>query len=58
LSAPYIILFMALLVLCAFLLILKLDPIAEQVANIGFFLLVIGIGIELRQFLKEKKAEE
>ena len=36
-SAPYIILFMALLVLCAFLLILKLDPIAEQVANIGFF---------------------
>ena len=53
-SAPYIMLFMILLLSCAFLLIVKLEPIAEQVANIAYFLLVVGVGIEFYQLMKEK----
>jgi hypothetical protein len=51
-SAPYIILFMALLLSCAFLLIAKLERVAEQTANIAYFLLVIGVIIEINQYRK------
>lgn len=57
-SAPYIMLFMILLLSCAFLLIIKLEPVAEQVANIAYFLLVVGVGIEFYQLMKEKKSEK
>jgi hypothetical protein len=48
-------LFMILLLSCAFLLIIKLEPVAEQIANIAYFLLVIGVGIEFYQLMKEGK---
>src|SRR3990172_5263875 len=53
-SAPYIISFIALLMSCAFLLILKLEPVAEQVANVAYLLLVIGVGIEFVQMVRER----
>jgi hypothetical protein len=49
---------MILLLSCAFLLIIKLEPVAEQVANIAYFLLVVGVGIEFYQLMKEKKSEK
>ena len=57
-SAPYIMLFMILLLSCAILMMVKLEPIAEQVANVAYFLLVVGIGIEFYQLIKEKKDKE
>ena len=57
-SAPYIMLFMIMLLFCAFLLIIKLEPVAEQVANIAYFLLVVGVGIEFYQLMKEKESEK
>ncbi len=51
-SAPFIIAFMALLVICAFLLIFKSEKMAEQVANIAYFSLVIGVGIEIYHMIK------
>lgn len=56
-SAPYIMLFMIILLICAFLLIIKLESVAEQMANIAYFLLVVGVGIEFYQLIKEKKRE-
>ncbi|MCF6149648.1 MAG: hypothetical protein E3K37_13425 [Candidatus Kuenenia sp.] len=56
-SAPYIMLFMIFLLSCAFLLIVKLEPIAEQVANVAYFLLVTGVGIEFYQLMKQRKNE-
>lgn len=55
LSAPYILAFMALLITCAFLLVFKLEPVAEQVANVAYFLLVVGVGIEVYQMVKNKE---
>jgi len=54
LCAPYIIGFMVLLILCAFLLIFKLEPVAEEMANIAYFLLVVGVGVEFYQMVKNK----
>lgn len=53
----FIIAFMLLLVICAFLLICKLDLIAEQFANIAYFALVIGVIIKFIKLIKEKGAE-
>lgn len=53
-SAPFIIAFMVLLIICAFLLILKAEEAAEQLANIAYFSLVIGVGIEVYQLMKGK----
>lgn len=53
-SAPYTLTFMGLLMICAFLLIFRLEPIAEQLANIAYFMLVIAVGIEFSKMLKEK----
>lgn len=51
-SAPFIIGFMALLMLCAFLLIFGAAPAAEELANIAYSFLVIGVGIEVYQLIK------
>jgi len=57
-SAPFIILFMVLLVICAFLLVFKLEKLAEHLANIAYFALVIGVGIEVYQLIKAGGREE
>ncbi|MBI4654814.1 MAG: hypothetical protein HY752_07470 [Nitrospirae bacterium] len=54
-SAPFIIAFMALLIICALLLIFKVEKAAEQLANIAYFSLVVGVGIELYQMIKYGK---
>lgn len=54
-SAPFIIAFMVLLIICAFLLIFKAEKAAEQLANIAYFSLVVGVGIELYQMIKYGK---
>lgn len=51
-SAYFIIAFMILLVLCAFLLIFEHKWLAEQFANISYFCLVIGVGIEVYKMVK------
>ncbi|MBL7197107.1 MAG: hypothetical protein ISS47_03295 [Candidatus Omnitrophica bacterium] len=45
-SDKCLLLFMILLIMCAFLLMLHLGPIAEQLANIAYFILVLGVGIK------------
>jgi hypothetical protein len=57
-SAPFIIAFMFLLIICAFLLIFKAEKAAEQLANIAYFSLVVGVGIELYQMIKHKNINE
>jgi hypothetical protein len=51
-SAPFIIAFMVFLMICAFLLIFKAEKAAEQLANIAYFSLVIGVGIEVYRMIK------
>ena len=53
-SAPYSMLFMILLLSCAFLIMVKLEPIAEQVSNVAYFLLVVGIGLEFYQLIMKE----
>jgi len=57
-SAPFIIAFMFLLIICAFLLIFKAEKAAEQLANIAYFSLVVGVGIEFYQMIKHKNINE
>lgn len=54
-SAPFIVGFMILLIMCAFLLIFKAEKTAEQLANIAYFSLVIGVGIEVYRMIKYGK---
>lgn len=54
-SAPFIITFMVLLIICALLLILKAEKAAEHIANVAYFLLVIGVGIEVYRMIKYDK---
>lgn len=54
-SSPFIIGFMALLIICAFLLIFKAEKAAEQLANIAYFALVIGVGIEVYRLIRYGK---
>ena len=44
---PFIIAFMASMVICALLLAINEVKVAESVANIAYFLMVVGIGIEM-----------
>lgn len=55
---PFIIIFMGLLVLWTFLLILKLEKTAEELANIAYFALLIGIGIEIYQQVRYGSEDE
>jgi len=57
-SDKCILLFMALLIMCAFLLILHLEPIAKQLANLAYFALVTGVIIKFVKFVKEEKQKE
>ena len=52
--APYVLGFMVLFTLCAPLLILKLEPVAEHIANVAYFLLCIGVGVEIVQVRRGK----
>ncbi len=51
----FIVAFMVLLISCAFLLILKKEKIAEEVANVAYFSLIIGVVIELVLMIKQRK---
>lgn len=57
-SHPFILGFMSLLIICAFLLIFKHEKSAERAANIAYFALVIGVGIEVYQLIRHKNADE
>lgn len=47
--------FMASLIGCAFLLILDLEPVAEQLANFAYFALVTGVVIKFVKLVREKE---
>ena len=51
----FIVMFMILLIFCAFLLIFKKEKIAEGTANVAYFLLVIGVVIEFILMMRERK---
>lgn len=53
LSSAFILDFMLLLVLCALLLMVKAERIAEQIANLAYFLLVIGVVMKAVAFFRE-----
>lgn len=57
-SAPFIIAFMVLLIICVFLLIFKAEKAAEQLANIAYFALVIGVGIKVYWMIKYGEKDE
>lgn len=57
-SAPYIIAFMIILFFCAIFLIFKLESVAEHLSIIGYFLLVVGISVELIKVIKEKRSDK
>ncbi len=46
---------MALLMMCALLLILHLNPVAEQLANVAYFSLVIGVVIKFMKLQREER---
>jgi len=45
--------FVVLLIICGILLILKQGRIVERLEDVAYFLLLIGVGIELYQFMKQ-----
>ena len=54
-SDKCILFFMFLLIMCAFLLILHLEPVAEQLANVAYLALVLGVTIKFVRFIKEER---
>ena len=52
-SAPYFLLFLALLPSCAVMLMFKLETAAEHAAAIGYYFLVAGVMMEFIRFAKE-----
>ena len=56
LARLFIVAFMVLLISCAFLLILKKEKAAEEVANVAYFSLVIGVVMELVLMIKQRKS--
>lgn len=57
-SVLFLLGFMVLLAICSFLLIFKHEKAAERVANIAYFSLVIGVGIEVYQLVKNRNIDE
>lgn len=57
LSAPYFLLFFALLILCAVMVMLKFNTAAENIAVMGYYLLVTGVVIEFFVFAKEAQLD-
>ena len=53
----YIVGFIITLVLAALCLIFRLEGIANEIATVGYFLLVVGVVKELIDFIKEKRKE-
>ncbi len=53
-SAPFILVFMAAMIIVAILLILDAEKAAEQLANVAYFSVVIGIGIEIYALIKNR----
>ena len=53
-SDKCILLFMFLLINCALFLIINLEPVAEQLANIAYFALVTGVVIKFIKMVREK----
>lgn len=58
LSDKLILSFMALLVMCALLLIFGMEPVAERFANVAYFALVIGVGIKFVKFIREERTKD
>lgn len=54
-GSGFILVFMFLLAVCAFLLIHRREKIAEQVANWAYLSLVIGVIIKFVRMIREKK---
>jgi hypothetical protein len=54
-SDKCVLLFMFLLIMCAFLLILGMEWLAEQFANIAYFALVLGVMIKFVKFVREER---
>jgi len=54
-GSPYIASFIIILLFCALFLVVNLEPLANQLAIIGYYLLVIGVVKELIAFLKKSK---
>jgi len=54
LARVFILGFMILLISCAFLLIFRAEKTAEEVANVAYFLLVIGVGIAFISMIRHK----
>jgi len=57
-GTPYVSGFIFILLFCAILLVFSLEPLANQLAIIGYYLLVVGVLKELISFAKEKKSCE
>jgi len=54
----FIVMFMILLIFCAFLLIFRKEKIAEGTANVAYFLLVIGVVIEFVLMMRQHKVQK
>lgn len=54
----YIAGFLVTLVMSAFFLIIKLEPVAEQIAVVGYFMLVTGVVLEARALRKKPAGDE
>ncbi len=57
-GTPYVSGFIFILLICAILLVLNLEPLANQLAIIGYYLLVIGVVRELIDFSREQENKE
>ena len=53
-SAPFILVFMAAMIIAAILLILDAEKAAEHLANVAYFSVVIGVGIEIYELIKNR----
>ena len=58
LARIFILGFMILLISCAFLLMFKAEKTAEEVANVAYFLLVIGVGMKFISMIRHKDHEK
>jgi hypothetical protein len=57
-SDKCVLLFMALLIMCAFLLVLHLEKIAEQLANVAYFALVMGVVIKFIRLMRGQSLKD
>ncbi len=57
-GTPYICGFIVILLFCALLLLMGLEPVANQLAIIGYYLLVVGVVKEFWAFVKQRDKEE